>query len=470
MTAAALKNVRVVRSSWLEEGGRRLDCNPYMSGAREAKDALEELRSPKSKLHEVTHDIFDSGRESRRWVDDPKFGVRYMGSAAIDLADLSLLPLISSKQVARNPRLLVEEDWSLITRSGTIGRMAYVRSDMAGLACSEDVLRVIPNRDRILPGYLYAFLSSRFGVPLVASGTYGAIIQHIERAHISDLPVPRFDEALEQSVHEQIAQAAQLRADATRLLREAQQVLLSEIGAPDVSGLTKTERLFTVARSSELARTGRMEGNFYNAVAARVESWARGVGARCRSLGDVADVYDVPPFKHIYVDEGYGVPFFTSGEIFGLDRTATKFLSKTRTLNLHKYMLEQDWVLLARSGQLGGIIGRPQYVDSALSGSATSDHVIRIVPREVPGGYLYAYLYCAAIGYPLVTRTMTGHSIPALWPSQLMSLPVVLADPDAMNRISSIVVSAFEDRVRATELEAQGRFKVECAIGAGGQS
>jgi type I restriction enzyme, S subunit len=392
-----------------------------------------------------------------------------MGSSAIDLADLSLLPLISKKQVARNPRLLVEEGWSLVTRSGTIGRMAYVRSDMAGLACSEDVLRVVPNRDRILPGYLYAFLSSKFGVPLVASGTYGAIIQHIERAHIADLPVPRFDELLERTVHKLVAQAAHLRADATRLLLEAQQALLCEIGAPNIAALTKAERLFTVARSSDISRTGRMEGNFYNAIAAHVESWARGFGAQCKPLGGVADVYDVPPFKHIYVDERNGVPFFTSGEIFGLDRIATKFLSRTRTLNLHKYLLEQDWLMLARSGQLGGIIGRPQYVDSALSGSATSDHVIRIVPKGVPGGYLYAYLYCAAIGYPLITRTMTGHSIPALWPSQLMSLPVVLAGPGAMNRISSTVVKAFEDRVRATELESQGRLMVEGAIDAGGQ-
>ena len=41
MTVANFKNARGVRSAWLEEGGRRLDCNPYMSGALEARDALE---------------------------------------------------------------------------------------------------------------------------------------------------------------------------------------------------------------------------------------------------------------------------------------------------------------------------------------------------------------------------------------------------------------------------------------------
>jgi type I restriction enzyme S subunit len=41
MKFASFRNARVVRSGWLEEGGRRLDCNPYMSGALEARDALK---------------------------------------------------------------------------------------------------------------------------------------------------------------------------------------------------------------------------------------------------------------------------------------------------------------------------------------------------------------------------------------------------------------------------------------------
>jgi hypothetical protein len=58
------------------------------------------------------------------------------------------------------------------------------RLDMAGLACSEDVLRVVPDVSCIPPGYLYAFLSSRFGVSLVVSGTYGAIVDPENRTVI----------------------------------------------------------------------------------------------------------------------------------------------------------------------------------------------------------------------------------------------------------------------------------------------
>ena len=43
-----------VMSSWTEENGRRLDCNPYLSGAFEAKVILEKLPVKKEPLHHQT--------------------------------------------------------------------------------------------------------------------------------------------------------------------------------------------------------------------------------------------------------------------------------------------------------------------------------------------------------------------------------------------------------------------------------
>ena len=69
---------KAVRAAWLEEGGRRLDCNPYMSGALEARDALRRL-SKTEILSDVTERIFHAGREGRTWVDDPRYGIPFMG-------------------------------------------------------------------------------------------------------------------------------------------------------------------------------------------------------------------------------------------------------------------------------------------------------------------------------------------------------------------------------------------------------
>jgi type I restriction enzyme S subunit len=459
--------VKAIPSSWLERDGRRLDCNPYMSGALEAKVLLERLSTKKVPLQDVCLDgrkgLVNAGRIKRQWVTDEKYGLRFLSSTDILKSDLSDLQLISKQAARANPKLQIRSEWTLITRAGTIGRMAYARPEMDGLACSEDVLRVIPDAEKIPPGYLYAYLSSKFGVPLVVGGTYGAIIQHIEPEHIADLPVPRLGQKLEIKAHTLVAEAAALRSHAACSLQKAIESVESTLHVPTHRG-DGAEPLSQSIMSSTLRSEMRFEGYYYNSRALTVDKWALGHPNGFWSLGEVADVFDVPPFKHIYVEPAYGLPFFTSGELFLLDRHAEKYLSKTRTRDLRKYVIEQGWVLLARSGQLGGILGRPQFADSSLHQACTSDHVIRMVAKTIPAGYLYAYLATPSVGYVLLTRTMTGASIPALWPTYLKKLRVAKATPRFMGRIHEQVTEAFEDRVKATALEDEARRLVEQAI------
>lgn len=76
-------------------------------------------------------------RASRaRYVSDPAHGVPFLGSTDILDADLRFLSLLSRKQVASEPELVVE-GWTLLTCSGTIGRMAYARQEMGGMAGSQ---------------------------------------------------------------------------------------------------------------------------------------------------------------------------------------------------------------------------------------------------------------------------------------------------------------------------------------------
>jgi type I restriction enzyme S subunit len=185
--------VKSIPSRWIYKEGLRLDSNPYMSGVLEAKMLLDRLSVPKVKLQDLTfkgmEGIFHAGREGRTWVDNPQYGTPFMNGRDILASDLSYLPLLSNKQIKSNPKLLIEDQWILITRSGTIGRMSFSRAEMGGLACTEDVLRVVPDKNLVHPGYLYAYLISQFGIPLVTSGTYGAIIQHIEPHHVGSIPV-----------------------------------------------------------------------------------------------------------------------------------------------------------------------------------------------------------------------------------------------------------------------------------------
>lgn len=446
MTFTSFKNARIVRSGWLDEGGRRLDCNPYMSGALEARDTLKRLPVTE-KLSAVTARIFHAGREARLWVSDADHGVLFMGSSDIRVADFSALPLIAKRQVERNPLFTLGSGWTLITRSGTIGRMAYARPDMAGMACSEHVLRVVPDVGRIPSGYLYAFLSSRYGVPLVVSGTYGAIIQHIEPEHIAELPVPRFGPVFEQEVAQLIDAAAAERVAASKHRRAALELFQAKIGWSRDSD--------SIARAPiASALHGRMDAFHYSP---RVETGRASLAAHFGiRLGDqVERVFEPNRGSRLKVtDPAFGVPFLSSSSVFELNPSAEYLVSRSLTPHLEGLLVSDCDVLIPRSGQLGGIIGRAVLPLPMNVGQAGSEHLVRVrchSPQDA--AYLWAVL-ASEPGYWALVGTAFGSSIPSLDSSLISDLTIPwLSDLDRQE-IGALAEKAVVAQNKGNELEA----------------
>lgn len=77
----------------------------------------------------------------------------------------------------------------LITRSGSIGRVAYVTTRLDRAIVSDDAIRVrIPNEG--LRAYVYSWLNSQNAQDQFRRNEYGAIQQHLEPSHVRDLLVP----------------------------------------------------------------------------------------------------------------------------------------------------------------------------------------------------------------------------------------------------------------------------------------
>lgn len=455
MTFASFKRARIVRSGWLEEGGRRLDCNPYMSGALEARDALIKLSVPKQSLGEVTKRIFHAGREGRLWVNDPEFGVPFFGSSDILNADLSPLPLIAKRQIEKNPLFSIQKGWTLITRSGTIGRMSFVRGEMSGLACSEHVLRVVPEVDCIPPGYLFAFLSSRFGVPLIVSGTYGAIIQHIEPEHIESLPVPRFDAAFETQVAGLIEEAAVQRTEASRKRQAAINEVTARLGWTGVQSFGVSNYVAAEAILRRMDAFHHSKKVAYSAAALCSDGSVR--------LGEIAEsVFEPNRGARLKVDDpDFGIPFLSSSSVFELNPTADYLVSRGRTPNIESLLLTACDVLVPRSGQVGGIIGRAVLPLRSKVGNAGSEHLIRVrCKTEIDAAYLWAVL-ASEPGYWALVGTAFGSSIPSLDTGLIGKIHVPWFRDTDRQLIANLAIEAVVAQDRGNELEAQAIALIE---------
>ena len=458
--------VKTIQSSWIDKTGYRLDCNPYMSGAIETKIILENLTCQTRPLNECTlggdSGIYHAGRERRLWVSTEEFGVPFLGSTDILKSDHSHLPLISKEQVAKTPAFIIRKDWTLITRSGTIGRMSYSRPDMDGMACSEHVMRVIPDKTKIKPGYLFAYLNSKFGIPLVVSNTYGSIIQSIEPHHLSSLPVPKLKLSVEISIHEKIVMAAEARSKCKNLLASSHGQLAKLLGIDfskynaDVTGFSTS-----AIKSSELLRLDAVHFSPVGILA--INDLKNSLGAS-KKIGQVADVFTPGIFKRPYVnDPAYGYPYFSGSELFLNTPNPRGFLSKSAP-KIRNYVVKKNWLLVQDAGQLGGLIGKLIRVGEEVDKSVVSNHLMRIAPKsQIDGAYLYSLL-TSTIGYKAIVRNAFGTSIPQLSPSHISEVFVPWPSEDIREAIATPILEVWKLQDNAISLEKDAINMLENSI------
>ena len=459
---------KLVPSAWLEQQGRRLDCGPYLSGAVEAKLLLQGLPVRCAALRDISHGhdggIYNGPQFVRNYVSDPEFGVPFLSSSSMLHAEFHRVDLLrKSDAVSRRLAYLrIEEGMTLISCSGTIGRMAYARPEIVGMWSSQDVLKVVPDPNLVRPGYLYAFLSSCFGVPLIVGETYGAVVQHIEPGHISDLPVPLAPEAIQDDVHRLVTEAAEMRTLASTELRAVTREIEDAAGLPPLDTRYASARPDTsLVKASVLG--GRMDGLFHSnyhheALAPLMEL----PEDRRTTVGKVASrVFQPPIFKRISVeDPRYGAPFFGTSALMRADPDASYFLSR-RTKGFANLFVDETTVLIPRSGQLVGIIGHAVIPYGDVVRGAITEHAIRVFcATDTTAGYLLACL-SSEYGRRQLKAGAYGSSIPSLDEARVAGVILPRLDDAQMEEFGRQAFAARTARHEAVYKEREARALVE---------
>ncbi|GAB1644320.1 methylation-associated defense system restriction endonuclease subunit S MAD5 [Krasilnikovia sp. MM14-A1259] len=446
-----------VKVDWFFQQGYRLDPAPYLSGALEARKRLEAIPNT-VRLDSVTAGysggIFNGPKFSRLYLNDPEHSVPFLGSTDMLEADFSYLPRLGRDIATALPYLEVEPGMSLISCSGTIGRMAYVRPDMAGFWSSQHVMKVQADPDKIPSGYLYTFLRSRFGIPMIVSSAYGAIIQHIEPPHLFDLPVPRFDAQLEQRIHELVEGAAHLRAAFQAGLNAATRDFFNSVGLPDLIDYRwhdqKPDLGFVVSGVSTLTLRAL---NF----SPRAQLLIRKLSSvEHRTLGQICEKGVLSRgvrFKRIDADEAHGVPLIGQRQAFW-SRPEGRLMSRG-ALPAEVFANDETIVMAAR-GTLGEreVYCRPIMVTGAWLENAYSEDFLRIESgdEDVPGAYLFALLR-SEVAFRIFRSLSTGGKQQDIHEGLRRQVPIPIAQPNDRERIAETVRRAFRDRDRADSLD-----------------
>lgn len=452
-----------VSSRWIVEEGYRLDPRPYTDGAVRTRKAV--LRLPHTRLSDLTTG-FKGGifthmfSPKRTYVESREHGIPFLGASSMLLADLDRLSLLSNRDAeSRSYKdLKVIHGMTLISCSGSVGKLAYARADMDGMATAGDLLKVQPDPEKVPPGYLFAFLSSRVGSLLVGGGTYGTIVQHLEAQHIAEVPVPRLDAGLEQEIAGLVDGASTARTRAIELLERSRAEVRSLLGEPSVD----TGSVWSRVSSSALV--DRMDAFYFSARCAAARRVFDAFDGSHAELAGVADVSIPGIFKRKYADDPrYGHPYVTGGDVFQFAPSSDRYLMHS-VAEQYGLVVRRGTILIQEAGQLGGLIGRSVLVGDHLDGFAVSNNMVRVRPHDPKdAGFLYALLSTAE-GVLLISRESAGSSIPHLDANRVRSIRVPWPAPEVRQQIGKWVDEAVALRDQACIDEEQARELVTRAI------
>ena len=360
----------------------------------------------------------------------------------------------------------VKQDWLLLSCSGVVGNVTAVYPHHVNKVITHDLLRIEP-KDQAEYGWLYAYMKTDFFKQIARAAQYGHMIKHIEVAHANEFPVIMPDAATRKAIGDKAAEAVRLRGEAWKLRDEAFEAVERAVGYDKENSCSSIIR-GEVRLSQILDRRSRLDADSYcgqiNAVDALLE---RCTTNKLRDL--VSDVYLLPRVARTFGSGG--VPFATPSDLFDVNAKPAKRIYAKLIPNHEAFMLKPGELLMVRSGQKYGLLGRVMKITENHQGVFGSDDPIHIKPDEskIRTGYLLAFLNDPALGRPSIVRNAYGTSIPHLDVKDIKKIRVPRLGADVESVIADLMDKSVNTSAKADRLENEAtklaQEQIDLAIG-----
>ncbi|MBO7327584.1 MAG: restriction endonuclease subunit S [Lentisphaeria bacterium] len=178
----------------------------------------------------ISKEIILPGRFKRIYVEEGVGRVFIGGKQLWELDPCNKKYLSLSQHGDRiEKQLELHKNMTLITCSGTIGKVALVGKHWENWAANQHIIRVVPADDSIA-GYLNIFLASEYGHLLITRHSYGAVIDEIDDTHVSRIPIPLLKKHdVQLQINALALEANEKRYQAYKLEQKALEIMDKEV-------------------------------------------------------------------------------------------------------------------------------------------------------------------------------------------------------------------------------------------------
>lgn len=457
--SSSLKWYKITLSEVLKQG-KRLDASVYNSDARQAQLLLTKGKFSTINLGGpggLIQRAFYPSRFKRVYCSKGSGKDFFLPSQMMDICPKPE-KFISKSSNCDFDQLKLQRGTLLLSRSGTIGPVAYVSRTLENKIFSDDVIR-ISFENSYDAGYVYTYLKTQTGNLLLTTNGYGSVITHIEPEHLDSIPIPNATTEIKKRINDLIEGSYALRDESNKLISEATSLLKEELhftNFEDIQSNLYQQNASVETFNVKLTNLkNRVDASFHVPIVDSIVEHFGKYAQEITTIGDPQISEDVilpGRFKRIYVEREYGVKFLGGKEIYQLDPTSEKYLSLTKHKDRisDQLVLRENMILITCSGTVGKVCLTPKH----WTGWTANQHIIRVTPAcDQIAGYLYIYL-SSEYAKPLITRFIYGSVVDEIDNNNIRQIPVpLLSNKSSQDTINKLALLANDKRYSAYLLE-----------------
>lgn len=381
-------------------------------------------------LGNLASEIFTAGRTKRIYTSKEK-GYPYLSNSDVSKSNPFDSCNYNSIKYGFDEKSVLKEGMIVTGRVGAIGQTAFINSEYEELKAmgSDNIIRIVA-KDKNISGYIYAYLVSKYGNTFFHKLASGGVQPYISEEMIEEIPVPLIEESKQNKIHNLIIESSSLRVDANKILKQSQDEIVQKINF----SINQKTLINKKVKVSEITHSHhkRFESQFYNSKGSDFKDYILSIDHIL--LKEVSSkIFRPGIFKRNYVKNG--IDFLGGSDITRSIPDSDKKLSAHNTSNFNELVLKEDWILVT----CGGTIGTTVLVNEYLSKKLASQHILRIIPKNISVGYLFAFL-SSEIGLKVIQSFTYGSVIPQIETHHLELVPIPVFDESFMDKINISVM------------------------------
>lgn len=452
------------------EGELRIDAEYYEPSYIKAESKI--LRKG-VKFYFLNPIILHPTEIKRIYVDDEEDGIEMVMAQNIrnnelDFSQKFIMPE-SVKKILRKNKLRKFD--ILMTRTGAnYGQTAPFLEDKEMYA-SADCLIIRINNGNILHLFLSTYFNTEYGQTLIKRVAYGLAQPHIAPSGIKSVAIPIPSDTFQKFIEKLVLKAYEERQKAEQLYKQAEEILLEELGLenwePKIKKIKLGKKEFeeeeniSIRMLSEVINTDRMDAEywepeydeFFNKLKKKV------------TLKPIKEFLISKILKGIEVgSENYrekGIPFIRVSNMtkFGIVERDQKYISEEFYLELKdKFEPKEGEVLLTKDATPGIAYVLKENIKGIIASG-----IVRLKVKNIEKEYL-ALVINSIIGQIQILKEGGGSIISHWKPSQIENLLIPVLNSKIQQEISHLIQRSFEARENSKKLLEISKRSVEVFI------